>query len=377
MSHDTAASLLSQRAPLNHSAADSSQPHGSYQQMEHHFRTRCGFAAHGEHGGCPQFGATWDRFERFYQDSERKLIISHAYTGQGMGFMSLEALDFVRLAMVAQRSLFFNFPNTPYDWTLHFEADHGRWGAHHWSPTCVRRAHVDWELLADRNVSCVVIAYDVQWSTVWLKELPDKERNESLPTLTSRVCTACLMYATFRPIWAAPHWRWLNATIPSPPRKCLAVRTHYAEDPACFPDETPFLPEAVDRAYVEPGCTVWTRVGKRAKDGEVLNITEAVAELGSEPSLIVTDAPALQRFLIKAYHHTVAIPGTGIDPNSGMSWRRKFNASGQTVSSSNLAKVSLDFWLMGFCECIIILMPSKFYEAALARTAGLRPGCFG
>ena len=89
----------------------------------------------------------------------------------------------------------------------------------------------------------------------------------------------------------------------------------------------------------------------------------------------MTDAPALQQFLVRAYNHTVAIPGVGIDPNSGISWRRKFNASGQTVSTANLAKVSLDFWLMGFCECVDILMPSKFYEAALVRTAGLRPGC--
>ena len=260
-------------------------PHG-YQQMEHRFRSKCGFELH-EHGGCPQFEAFWNRFEALYQQ-DRTLIISHAYSGEGMGFMSLEALDFIRLATIAQRSLFFNFPNTPYDWTLHFEADHGRWGAHHWPSSCVRRAHVDWELLSDRNVSCVVIAYGVQWSSLWLKELPEREKNESLPTLAPRVCTACLMFAAFRPIWTAPHWRWLNATIPSPPRKCLAIRTHYAEDPACFPDDTPLLAEAIDRAYVHPGCTVWTRVGKKARDGAVLNITTAVADLGvADPTLIV------------------------------------------------------------------------------------------
>ena len=43
------------------------------------------------------------------------------------------------------------------------------------------------------------------------------------------------------------------------------------------------------------------------------------------------------------------------------------------MHSQDYAKVAADFWLLGFCECLLVLMPSRFYEAGWERTSGLRP----
>ena len=333
--------------------------------MEQRFRSGCGYIS--ENGGCPQFASSWTNLSSLYRHN-RSLIIDHAYLGQGMGFMAFNAIDFIRLGMVVQRAVYFHFPVTPYDWTHYFQADHGRWGARRWSSTCVQLSRVNWDVLS-ATTECVVISWKgLQLGFGWVKELPTRDRAQ-VPLSTRKACTSCLMFAAFRPIWTAPAWRRLVDSIPSPPRRCLAIRTHYAEDPECFPDNTPLQAQVINRVYLQPNCSVWRRVSKRrGANGTVLDISAAVAQLGNEPILVVTDAPALQRYLIASYNHTVATQGTGIDPNSGATYRLKFKAGMQTVNPANLAKVGIDFWLMGFCECTLTLMPSQYYDAALSRT---------
>ena len=71
------------------------------------FLSQCGFAPRNDTGvGCAAFAPAWAAFEALYRGGSaslapaRSLIVTHAHTGEGFGFMAGRAVDFVRLGWV-------------------------------------------------------------------------------------------------------------------------------------------------------------------------------------------------------------------------------------------------------------------------------------
>ena len=63
-------------------------------------------------------------------------------------------------------------------------------------------------------------------------------------------------------------------------------------------------------------------------------------------------------------------PTSQIQPSAAHPWQV---TGKQDLQERNLIKVSLDYYLQGFCVTSLVLRSSAFYAAAVARTDPLRP----
>lgn len=122
------------------------------------------------------------------------------------------------------------------------------------------------------------------------------------------------------------------------------------------------------------------------KPSEALRCMRTVAEgLGHSARLFVAvDAPALQRLAFEELGAKAFItPGVGIDPTNEYrdgvqaGAERKAQYGGQVLARQelaerNLIKVSLDYFIQGFCLSAMTLRPSAFYAAATLRTGVLK-----
>ena len=231
----------------------------------------------------------------------------------------------------------------------------------------------------------------------------------------SWMCQSCAVWANYRPR-AVLHRRLLGSPIAaSTPLACLKARTMYAEDKRFFPDELAPSLEAIDalwRSYSGRlgDVTYWgprdrlrcagtgaagagtgaagagtTRAGRGAgkqlvMPSAAIHCMEAVrARMGPAARLFVAvDAPRLQQVVFTLMGERAFItPGVGIDPTNEYRDRRgpsnKEQAVGkQDLAERNLVKVSLDYFIQGFCLSSMTLRPSAFYAAAMQRTAVLR-----
>lgn len=108
--------------------------------------------------------------------------------------------------------------------------------------------------------------------------------------------------------------------------------------------------------------------------------------LGSGAVIFVAvDAPRLQELLLNRLGtESFITPGTGVDPTNVFrdgdttSSESRVHYKGQVTGKQdlqerNLIKVSLDYYLQGFCVTSLVLRSSAFYAAAVARTDPLRP----
>ena len=102
---------------------------------------------------------------------------------------------------------------------------------------------------------------------------------------------------------------------------------------------------------------------------------------GTEAKVFVAvDAPRLQEAIFSLLGERAFItPGVGIDPTNEYRDRRTAHeqlkgqlVGRQDLADRNLIKVSLDYYIQGFCLSSMTLRPSAFYAAAGLRTAALK-----
>ena len=160
------------------------------------FLSQCGFAPRNDTGvGCAAFAPAWAAFEALYRGGSaslapaRSLIVTHAHTGEGFGFMAGRAVDFVRLGMVARRAVFFDYHSSPYDWTPFFTPYNRRdlsWAwAPTWSRSCVVATEVSWRQLLGQS-ACIILRLRVIGSD-GLGQPPLRD------FLSARACRSCAM----------------------------------------------------------------------------------------------------------------------------------------------------------------------------------------
>ena len=111
------------------------------------------------------------------------------------------------------------------------------------------------------------------------------------------------------------------------------------------------------------------------------NVFSAPSKLGTEAKVFVAvDAPRLQEAIFDLLGERAFItPGVGIDPTNEYRDRRTAHeqlkgqlVGRQDLADRNLIKVSLDYYIQGFCLSSMTLRPSAFYAAAGLRTAALK-----
>jgi len=237
-------------------------------------------------------------------------------------------------------------------------------------------------------------------------------------------CLSCTIWALFRPR-AVLHRALATSPIAvSSPLACLKARTMYAEDKRFFPDTLPPTLAAIDELWQSYSgdlgdTTFWgprdrlrchnatapsaapsaaPAVGgarRRAGSGGggrggvrslivpsgALGCMDSVREvLGPSARLFVAvDAPRLQEIVFRTIGARAFItPGVGVDPTNeyrdegqkGIKLRQAIGK--QDLSERNLIKVSLDYYIQGFCLSSLTLRPSAFYGAAGMRTGAIR-----
>ena len=216
-------------------------------------------------------------------------------------------------------------------------------------------------------------------------------------------CLSCALFALMQPrkaLWS--ELASMPALASGPAALCLMIRTGYAEAQACDPAQpnaTGHKPDAlsIDRRYwhlprcpgssfhrhgitklswsTPPGGTrqVLIRDALDCMDGAVIGQRLRSSRRRRRPhALLLTDGPYLQSHLLErrpASHEDaaaagrvqlIATPGVGIDPTNNFRPQQNF-------TGTNLRKVAADFWLQGFCQCSLVLIPSAFYNAAVMR----------
>ena len=97
---------------------------------------------------------------------------------------------------------------------------------------------------------------------------------------------------------------------------------------------------------------------------------------------MAVDAPRLQETIFTEMGRRAFItPGVGVDPTNeyrdgnpraGLARPRVQQTGRQDLAERNLIKVSLDYYIQGFCLSSITLRPSAFYAAAGLRTVAIR-----
>jgi hypothetical protein len=252
----------------------------------------------------------------------------------------------------------------------------------------------------------------------------------------SWACMSCAIWALFRPRAVLRRALATSPIASSAPLVCLKARTMYAEDKRFFPDTTPPTLEAIDKLWLSYSgqmgdVTFWgprerlrcvnhtaaagggggsggaggggaghvdrplaapSRAAlSRAARGLVLpsstlHCMERVrSALGKDRArlFVAVDAPRLQEtiFLLMGERAFIT-PGVGVDPTNEYRDEKqtslrlqkpKNQGSGeQDLSERNLIKVSLDYFIQGFCLSAMTLRPSAFYAAAGLRTSAIR-----
>ena len=221
-----------------------------------------------------------------------------------------------------------------------------------------------------------------------------------------RYCEYCAIWAMYRPRRVLARRLARSPVADGAPLACFRARTMYAEDKRFFPDSLPHAWGAVDALWqsYDPkkmlaDDTFWgprprLRCANRTAEaaeaprgqkplvlpGAAVGCMEEVrAALGSAARVFVAvDAPLLQQLLFESFGARAFItPGVGVDPTNEYRDKkgpqRGVELGRQDLAERNLIKVSLDYYLQGFCLASLTLRPSAFYGAATLRTAALRP----
>ena len=102
---------------------------------------------------------------------------------------------------------------------------------------------------------------------------------------------------------------------------------------------------------------------------------------GGSKVFVAVDAPRLQETIFTHLGERAFItPGVGVDPTNeyrdgDAKWLKNpqyQQTAKQDLSELNLIKVSLDYYIQGFCLSSMTLRPSAFYAAAGLRTSAIR-----
>jgi hypothetical protein len=121
--------------------------------------------------------------------------------------------------------------------------------------------------------------------------------------------------------------------------------------------------------------------GGNPVSADELRATPTTSSSGVEAKVFVAvDAPRLQEAIFSLLGERAFItPGVGIDPTNEYRDRRTAHeqlkgqlVGRQDLADRNLIKVSLDYYIQGFCLSSMTLRPSAFYAAAGLRTAALK-----
>ncbi|KAL1510577.1 hypothetical protein AB1Y20_006878 [Prymnesium parvum] len=355
----------------------------------------------------------------------RVLVIRDYWKNVGMGFMPEHVASVLRFAI--QTGIYIYFENYGrYDWTRYFYGYMGldvRWTTARRSAWerkfasvggCVRREvevwHEDgsrigdeeWEqtvthLLSNTSVQFIEVhgqATTFNYNRVLAPALRGAARGRESHADPLGTCTPCAMWAMYRPRPALARELLGTPVVAAAPLVCLKGRTMYAEDKRFLPDSTPPDLASIDRLWttysdaLQMGDeTYWgprPRLrckGRLVPPGEALRcLTKVRSSLGAHARLFVAvDAPRLQQAVSEYAREQVFVtPGVGVDPtnefrDTKQATLKEQGIGKQELTERNLIKVSLDYYIQGFCLASLTLRPSAFYNAARRRTSAILP----
>jgi len=357
-------------------------------------------------------------------DKARVLVIRDRWKNVGMGFMPEHVASIVRFAV--QASVYVYFENYGrYDWTRYFygylgldvrwtEARSAAWQRKFASVGGAVERNVEvwhdeervgdeeWEqtvtqLLSNRSVQLIRVhgqATTFHFGRVLAPALARLVKPHAILRDAHGQCTPCATWAMFRPRPVLLRALVGTPVTTSTPLVCLKGRTMYAEDKRFLPDDTPPTLAAIDELWLSYSDalqmgdeTYWgprprLRCGNRlVPPGEALRCMQKLRGLlGPRARLFVAvDAPVLQQAAAAAAEGRAFVTaGVGVDPTNEYRDAQQLQLRGQEtgrqdLAERNLIKVSLDYYLQGFCVAALTLRPSAFYNAANRRTSAVLP----
>ena len=221
-------------------------------------------------------------------------------------------------------------------------------------------------------------------------------------------CLPCAMNLMLRPKMQLTAWKHLMRSDVAFARRLIGirVRTGYAEDKNCFHDNITLTSKCIDDTFFNETCSSvelqqWHirlrsykyKFRNKEKEREILKPSEAVEFIKNRldkditpeeeydklsrywfpeylrdtskimiPEFnfmyVVTDAPALQKWLEKEFSDITRFsPGVGIDPTNDL---RKDHATDE----ASRAKIAIDFKVQGWMDVSVTLSPSQYYTTA-------------
>ena len=363
--------------------------------------------------------------------ASRVLVIRDRWQNVGMGFIPFHVSDVIKFALWSGIYVYFeNYGR--YDWQKYFYGYGGldtRWTAARQSlwesrfanmnaskqtidviNEVTRKGDEEWETtllnaLVDPLKKFITLngqATTISWQRVFalaMKKIPDSE-HALIPRNLPGDCSHCTFWANFRPRRVL---RSLLVDSPigrNQPLVCLKARTMYAEDKRYFPDNLDMNLEAADQLWASYngkwgdlgfwGPRPRLRCRQKGENASTIVLPSKAVKcmndireyIGPQTRIFVAvDAPRFQRILLEELGTVSYItPGVGVDPTN--EYRDVVNREtrayasqelgAQDLAEQNLIKVSLDFFIQGFCVAAMTLRPSAFYHAATTRTESFR-----